>query len=283
MTDVADSTASLFSPAHSPIFSSPTVTNMLLSFSLSLLIPHTHMLLTPYTKCPGSKKFATPSLTAYSCSHAPHTNFPSFMHVSSSTLCRSFAVWLGSSSSSSCCSAPAGAESGVSRAEAEVDDGSTRSAGVGAVGGRAGRPSYSRYIYPLENLFFFSPWCIENEVQSNNHTSLQMPRNSSHKIRGKMFFRNARLTSVSTISSSASRGCSGKEAGFVLHVLMAQVRKLRVRSFIFFFFLLYASSVFFGGGGVRRCTRERWVRGVLEWSASGRKSVVMDRFGCIRV
>lgn len=38
--------------------------------------------------------------------------------------------------------------------------------------------------------------------------------------------------SASTISSSASRGCNGKDAGFVLHVLMAQVRKLRVRSFI---------------------------------------------------
>jgi hypothetical protein len=38
--------------------------------------------------------------------------------------------------------------------------------------------------------------------------------------------------SASWISSSASRGCRGKERGFVLQVLMAQVRKLRVRSFI---------------------------------------------------
>ena len=51
-----------------------------------------------------------------------------------------------------------------------------------------------------------------------------------------MFFKKARLMSDSTISSSASRGCRGKEAGEDLHALMAQVRKLRVRSFIFFFF-----------------------------------------------
>lgn len=47
-----------------------------------------------------------------------------------------------------------------------------------------------------------------------------------------MFFRNGRLMSASWISSSASRGWSGKEEGFVLQVLMAQVRKLRVRSFM---------------------------------------------------
>jgi hypothetical protein len=64
-------------------------------------------------------------------------------------------------------------------------------------------------------------------------TSLAITRISSHISRGSMFFRNARFRSASWISSSASRGCSGKERGFVLQVLMAQVRKLRVRSFIF--------------------------------------------------
>lgn len=160
-------------------------------------------LVSSHTKCPGNKKFATPSFTAYSCWHAPHTSFPSFIHVSSSILCRSFAVWLGSSSSSSCASA-AGVASAVSSADAEDDEGSTRSAGVGAVGGSSGRPS-----------------------------SLHITLNSFHRMRGKMFFRNARFTSASTISSSASRGCRGKDAGFVLQALMAQVRKLRVRSFIF--------------------------------------------------
>jgi hypothetical protein len=47
-----------------------------------------------------------------------------------------------------------------------------------------------------------------------------------------MFFKKGRLRSDSWISSSASRGCRGKERGLVLQVLMAQVRKLRVRSFI---------------------------------------------------
>lgn len=48
--------------------------------------PHTH------TKCPGSKKFATPSLTAYSCPQHPHTSLPSCIHVSSNTRCKSTAV-----------------------------------------------------------------------------------------------------------------------------------------------------------------------------------------------
>lgn len=42
----------------------------------------------------------------------------------------------------------------------------------------------------------------------------------------------AGLSSVSTISSSVSRGCSGKEAAEDLHALRAQVRKLRVRIFM---------------------------------------------------
>lgn len=58
-------------------------------------------------------------------------------------------------------------------------------------------------------------------------------RISSHINRGKMFFRKATLMSVSTTSSSASRGWRGKADGVDLQDLMAQVRKLRVRSFIF--------------------------------------------------
>lgn len=79
---------------------------------------------------------------------------------------------------------------------------------------------------------------VSNTVQANvtnwerERTSLQIVRSSSHIRRGRMFFRNGRLTSASWISSSASRGCSGKLEACVLQVLMAQVRKLRVRSFI---------------------------------------------------
>lgn len=65
-------------------------------------------------------------------------------------------------------------------------------------------------------------------------TSEVIVRISSHMRRGRMFLRKGRLISVSTISSSASRGWSGKEVGDVLQDFMAQVRKLRVRSFIFF-------------------------------------------------
>jgi hypothetical protein len=63
-------------------------------------------------------------------------------------------------------------------------------------------------------------------------TSFAITLISSHINRGNMFFKNGRLRSDSWISSSASRGCRGKDAGFVLQVLMAQVRKLSVRSFI---------------------------------------------------
>lgn len=59
-----------------------------------------------------------------------------------------------------------------------------------------------------------------------------MTRISSHIRRGSMFLRKGRLRSDSWISSSASRGWRGKEAGCGLQDFMAQVRKLRVRSFI---------------------------------------------------
>jgi hypothetical protein len=190
----------------------------------------------------GSRKFATPSFTAYSCPQHPHTNLPSCMHVSRSTRWRSFAVWLGVCS----VAAPvAGAESVVSSAELEE---SMRSAGVGAVSGRAGRPNCEKtsatVLYPsspksLRLLFSFalavrppSRWGAELRNPLILRTSPQIVLNSGHIRRGSMFVRNGRLMSASRISSSASRGCSGKDATFVLHVLTEQVRKLRVRSFI---------------------------------------------------
>lgn len=82
-----------------------------------------------YTKCAGSKKFATPSLTAYSCPQLPQTSFPSLIHVSSNTRCRSLAVWLGTSS----------ADSAPSAAPAAPP--STRSDFSGTVGGSVGSPN----------------------------------------------------------------------------------------------------------------------------------------------
>lgn len=89
--------------------------------------------ITLYTKCPGSKKFGTPSNTLYSCAQFPHTSFPSLTVVSSNILCRSLAVWLGTSSTAS---APS------------VDPvapvpGSIRSSRVGGVTGSGGSPSYT--------------------------------------------------------------------------------------------------------------------------------------------
>jgi len=48
-----------------------------------------------------------------------------------------------------------------------------------------------------------------------------------------MFVRKSRFRSVSTISKEASRGWSGKLVAMGLQALRAQVRKLRVSSFIF--------------------------------------------------
>ena len=50
---------------------------------------------------------------------------------------------------------------------------------------------------------------------------------------GNTLTKNSGFKSWSTRSSSASRGCRGKAAVSCLQALRAQVRKLRVRSFIF--------------------------------------------------
>ena len=64
------------------------------------------------------------------------------------------------------------------------------------------------------------------------HTSSTTPRNSVHINRGSIFFRKVTLMSCSTISSSASEGCNGNAVFEDLQAFRAQVRKLRVRSFI---------------------------------------------------
>lgn len=82
-----------------------------------------------------------------------------------------------------------------------------------------------------------------------------------HSSRGSTFTKNSGFSSISTRSSSASRGCRGKAAGSCLQALRAHVKKLRVKSFIFFF--LFA----FSGGSVFACESEafgcveigRWV------------------------
>lgn len=55
---------------------------------------------------------------------------------------------------------------------------------------------------------------------------------ASHSSLGSMFLMKRTFMSISTCSSSASFGWSGKAAGVDLHVLRAHVRKLRVSTFI---------------------------------------------------
>ena len=69
---------------------------------------------TAQTRWFGSKKFAIPSLTRYSCPQFPHTSIPSLTLVSNNSVCSSLIIFSSFSSSSF----------------------------VGAVGGRVGKPSY---------------------------------------------------------------------------------------------------------------------------------------------
>lgn len=55
-----------------------------------------------HTRWLGSKKFAIPSLILYSCPQFPHTSFPSFTSVSSSSVCRSRRVFSSSSDDDGC-------------------------------------------------------------------------------------------------------------------------------------------------------------------------------------
>jgi hypothetical protein len=150
----------------------------------------------------------------------------------------------------------------VSSAEEEdEDEASTRSVGVGAFGGREGRPSYKNvnisacpekfiYLASATQVFFRTHpplplVCLDSQIPELELTSAHNPLNSSHISLGNILFRNGRLTSVSTISSSASRGWRGKDNGFDLQVFIAQVRKFRVRSFIF------GQALRIGDGGSR--------------------------------
>jgi hypothetical protein len=63
-------------------------------------------------------------------------------------------------------------------------------------------------------------------------TSPHNPLSASHSTLGMMFLTNSGCSSTSTISSSTSLGWRGKAAFVDLQALRAQVRKLRVRSFI---------------------------------------------------
>lgn len=62
--------------------------------------------------------------------------------------------------------------------------------------------------------------------------SVDVVRSAFQSMRGSRLTNNCGLSSTSSLTSSASLGCSGNESDDDLHVLTAQVRKFNVRTFI---------------------------------------------------
>ena len=143
-----------------------------------------------------------PSFTAYSWLQLPHTSLPLAIAVSMSKVWRSLSVWDGSPLSSA------------------------SSSGAGVSAGRFGRPSY-RGCDQQDGLL------IAKKGSIRGHTSFANVFMASQSNLGSMFLMKTGFSSISTCSSSASFGCSGKASALDLHVLRAHVKKLSVRSFIF--------------------------------------------------
>jgi len=64
------------------------------------------------------------------------------------------------------------------------------------------------------------------------HTSVDVVRSADQSSRGSTLASSWGLISTSSLASSASLGCKGKESDEDLQLLTAQVRKLRVRTFM---------------------------------------------------
>lgn len=78
-------------------------------------------------------------------------------------------------------------------------------------------------------------------------TSVDVAHNAAQSIRGKMLINSCALSSVSSCTNSASFGWRGKEFDEARHDLTAQVRKFKLRIFIFFlsdFFFSPATVLF---------------------------------------
>jgi len=69
------------------------------------------------------------------------------------------------------------------------------------------------------------------------YTSLEVIRSALQSMRGSTLTNSCGLISTSSLASSASFGWRGNESEADLQDLTAQVKKLRVRIFIFFIFL----------------------------------------------
>src|SRR5262249_6055774 len=71
-----------------------------------------------------------------------------------------------------------------------------------------------------------------SSLRPGRPSSLHIVFSACHSRRGRMLCRNSGLKSISMISSSASLGWRGKAVGGGLQALRAEVREVRVRSFI---------------------------------------------------
>ena len=71
------------------------------------------------------------------------------------------------------------------------------------------------------------------EEERGKQTSAAVITNAFQSILGSTFFRSCGFGAMLSDTNSQSLGCRGKEADVDLQALTAQVRKLRVRTFIF--------------------------------------------------
>lgn len=174
-----------------------------------------------------------PSLTAYSCPQFPQTNFPLRILVSINNKCKSFKTCVGSPSS---CPSPPPPLITINASAS------------GTSAGKFGNPNYQQRqrIHTHTHKYLYNNHLNKSVVQKESknelRTSFATVFIAVQSRRGRIFLINRGFKSSSICSSSASCGWRGNAAGEDLQVLRAQVRKLRVRSFIVFsLFRLFSS------------------------------------------
>ena len=202
-------------------FNVPSLPSLIPQVSSSLLSkppPSCIFPVTPHTK----ERYQN---ILYSWPQFPHTSDPSLICVSSSNVCSS-CIFFGSASSSS---------------------------GVGTVEGSVGNPSCIRRpisLHPLSVHIIAAQRRSQAAPTTNprrhkrsgygrkggkRRTSSATVLKASHSTLGSTLIRSFGLSSISSVTSSQSFGWRGKLALEDLQAFTAQVRKLRVRSFIFGF------------------------------------------------
>lgn len=76
---------------------------------------------------------------------------------------------------------------------------------------------------------------IPGKLHARKLASVDVTRRAAQSRRGRTLTKSLGFSSMSSCTSSASLGCRGYESEDALHVLTAQVRKLRLSIFISFF------------------------------------------------